>query len=202
MKKILITLLLAVAALPAAAQYRWGPVAGAEISGYHFKNHLFDTSNSPGFSLGVMGEIMFPGIGFGMDISLLYNMHGGKLDLGQKEVWASEGYGNQQCWIHALRIPVNLKFRYSNLNGLERIIAPFAYAGPYFSITVGHNKVPALQYPAGCFGLQCGLGAEILEKIQVSGGYAWGMSYELQTVKLSNISGRSSGWQVKVAYLF
>lgn len=202
MKKFLITLLLAVAALPAAAQYRWGVVAGADISGYHFKNYLFDTSRSPGFSAGVMGEIMFPGIGFGMDIGLLYNFHGGKLNLGQKEVWASEGYGDQQCWIHSMRIPVNLKFRYSNLNGLERIVAPFAYAGPYFSFTLGHNHVPALTYPAGSFGLQCGLGAELFEKIQVSGGYAWGMSYEIQTVKLSNVSGRSSGWQIKVAYLF
>lgn len=202
MKKLLITLLVAVAALPAAAQYRWGVVAGADISSYHFKNYLFDTSSSPGFSAGLMGEIMFPGIGFGMDIGLLYNFHGGKLNLGQKEIWASEGYGNQQCWIHSLRIPVNLKFRYSNLNGLERIIAPFAYAGPYFSLTLGHNHVPALKYPGGCFGLQCGLGAEIIERIQVSGGYAWGMSYEIQTEKLSNVSGRSSGWQIKVAYLF
>ena len=202
MKKYLITLLALVAAMTASAQFRWGATVGVNINDFLFRQKLFDDTSKTGVTAGVTGELMFPGPGFGLDIALLYNMHCSKLNLGQQVVWSSEGYGNETLRMHTLQIPVNLKFKYTNLNGIERIIAPLVYAGPIISFTLAHSKLPALEYAAAHLGLQCGIGAEIKEKVQITAGYYWGMTYEVRTVKLSNISGRPKGWSVKATYFF
>ena len=107
MKKFYLTLLLALVCVPAAlAQFRWG----------------------------VMAELMFPGIGFGMDFGLNYEMHGSRLHLGDQVVWASDGYGTEQSYIHLIQIPINLRFKYTRLNGVEQKIAPFVFGGPVFNI--------------------------------------------------------------------
>jgi hypothetical protein len=199
-KQIFALVLMLSAVLGASAQFRWGPSVGINVTDYSFKQKLITTNSSVGANAGVMAEMMFPGIGFGLDLGLRYQLHGAKLGLGEKEIWASSGYGNDQCWLHTLQIPVNLKFKYTNLNGIESKIAPFVFGGPVFSITVGHNKLDALEYTAGTVGLQCGLGAEVFERFQISGGYYWGMTYEIRTVKLSNFSARPRGWQVNLTY--
>ncbi|MBP3298512.1 MAG: PorT family protein [Muribaculaceae bacterium] len=202
MKKLFLCLLLACAALTASAQFRWAAVAGFNYEKYHFKQDLIQVDPSPGFSVGIMGELMFPGIGFGMDFGLNYQMHGSRLHLGDRLIWASDGYGTEQSTMHLIQIPVNLRFKYTRLDGIEQKIAPFAFVGPVFNINVGHNDLPALEYSGGSVGLQFGIGAELFRRFQISGGYYWDFTYEARTVKLENFSQRPEGWQVKVAYLF
>lgn len=189
-------------AMSAHAQYRWGPTVGFNFSDYHMNQKLVSVTGTPGFSAGVMGEIIFPGIGFGADAAVLYNMHGAHFNLGEHKVWQSEGYGKELVTVHSLQIPVNLKFKYTNLKGLERVVAPFAYAGPVVSFTLAHSGQKAFEYPAGSIQLHCGLGAELFEHWQVSIGYYWGLSYEIRTVRLDNFSGRPRGWDLKLSYLF
>lgn len=202
MKKILLLVVAAAISLSASAQFRWGVTAGANFTSDHFKQDLVHISMLPGFNVGVMGELMFPGIGFGVDFGLRYDMHGSKVNLGQREVWAEDNFGDEKCYIHTLQLPVNLRFKYTNLNGIERKVAPFVFGGPIFSVNVGHSDVKAMEYPGGSFMLQCGIGAELFEHFQISGGYYWGMTYELRTRKLDNFSGRPQGWTINAAYLF
>lgn len=201
-KSILIAPVMALCALSANAEFRWGPVAGANFTSYHFKQDLVDVKMAPGFQAGVMGELMFPGIGFGVDFGMQYSMHGAKIDLGQKYVWASDGYGNELVTLHTLQVPVHLRFKYTRLNGVERTIAPFVFAGPNFSFHLSDNDVKAFEYPAGTVSIQFGVGAELLEKFQVFGTYDLGVSYEMRTRKLDNFSARPSTWTVGVAWLF
>ena len=186
----------------ASAQFRWGLRAGTNFTKYQFKQDLIRVDQSAGFNAGVLGELMFPGIGFGIDFGLNYEMHGAKLHLGQRKIWASSGYGNEQCNVHELQIPVNLRFKYTNLNGIEKFVAPFVYGGPVFTLTVGHSNLKAIEFPTGTVMLQCGLGAEIFEHYQISAGYYWGMTYEIRTRKLDNFSARPQGWLIGAAYLF
>lgn len=188
-------------AATANAEFRWGPTAGLNVSNFYFKQNLLYSNQVVGPNVGVMGELMFPGIGFGMDFGLKYQMHGGKLMLGEFPVWQDD-YGNETSWIHTLQIPISLRFKYTNLYGIERTIAPFAYAGPVFSFTLGHNKLEALEYSGGQVGVQVGLGGELWERLQVMAGYYWGLTYEIRTVKLDNISARPQGWQVNLCWLF
>lgn len=202
MKKIILSIVALVVAFAASAEFRWGPTAGVNISTYTFRQDLIEVDQSVGGDVGVLAELMFPGIGFGVDFGINYSLYGAKLHLGDKKVWASDGFGTEQSYLHSIHIPINLKFKYTNLNGIERKIAPFVYGGPVFSIIAGHNKVDALEYSGGSVMLQCGLGAELFEKLQISAGYYWAMTYEVRTIKLDNFSAKPQGWNVRLTYLF
>lgn len=202
MKKLLIAALMCLfVCAPASAEFHWGPTAGANISTYDFKQDLITVDNATGFGAGVLGEMIFPGIGFGINLGLEYQMHGAKIHFGEKQIWASDGIGTETSWLHTLRIPVNLRFKYARLNGIENKFAPFVFGGPVFSITLGHNEVKPLEYAHGCFGMQCGLGFELFKRFQISGGYYWDLTYEVRTVKLSNFSAKAQGWNFTLTYL-
>lgn len=188
--------------LGASAEFRWGPVAGINISELYWKQDLVKTSVLPGPNVGVMGEIMIPGIGFGVDFALKYAMHGAQVDFGSRPIWGSEGYGNEKVWFQTLQLPVNLRFKWTRMDGLERTIAPFAYVGPVFSFNLVTSDLPIIEHPAGSVGLQFGIGGELFERFQVSAGYMWGLSYDIRTLKLDNFSGRTRGWQINFAWLF
>ncbi len=191
---------LAASTLTAGAQFRWGATAGVNFEKQRFKQDLIEVNGGVGFSAGIMGELMFPGIGFGVDFGLNYEQHSSKMHFEQREIWASDGFGATTSTIHLLQVPINIRFKYTRLNGIENKIAPFVYGGPVFNIQVGHNSVPPLEYSSGSIGLQCALGAELWQKFQVSGGYYWDMTYETRTRKLENFSSRPHGWTVKVVY--
>lgn len=201
-KSVLVLLLLVVTSLTGAAQFRWGATAGFNWQKYHFKQDLMEVNPNAGFSAGILGELMFPGIGFGMDFGLLYEQHGSSLHFEQKPIWASDGFGEMRSQIHLIQLPVNLRFKYTRLNGLENTVAPFIFAGPVFNIQVGHNSCPPLEYAGGSVGLQVQGGAELFKCLQVSAGYYWDLTYETRTRKLENFSARPQGLQIKVSYLF
>lgn len=201
MRKLLISLLCLLISGTAMAEFRWGPTAGVNISKFEFKQDLIPIDQAVGFQGGIMGELMFPGIGFGMDFGLNYQCHSSKIHFGDKEVWASDGIGSPTSTLHNIQIPINLRFKYTRLNGIENTIAPFVYGGPVFSIIAGHNDVQPLEYAHGYFGLQCGLGAELFRNFQVSAGYYWDMTYEMRTIKLSNFSAKAQGWNITFSYL-
>lgn len=200
MKKFIVCALLAIGTLAAHAQFRWGVTAGVNFEKQRFKQKLITVDGGVGFSGGVIGELMFPGIGFGVDFGLNYEQHSSKINFGEREIWASDGYGKLTNTLHLIQIPVNLRFKYTRLNGIESLIAPFVYVGPVFNIRAGNNHCPPLEYSAGSIGLQCAIGAELWRKVQVSGGYYWDFTYEQRTRKLENFSSRPDGCQIKVVY--
>lgn len=186
----------------ANAQFRYAAIAGAEFTNLKFKQELVDVSQTFSYQAGVQGEMMFPGLGFGMDLGLLYNQLGAKVNLGQRKVWASQGYGDERVRLHTLQIPLHLRFKWTRMDGLEDIIAPFVYGGPDFNILVGHGHCDAFKYAGGDLSLSVGGGVELLKKWQVSFQYSWGMTYALKTVLLDNYSARSRSYAFRVAYFF
>lgn len=208
-RALLLALLTTIAILPAAAQFRYAPVVGVNISDLKFKQDLFAVKQLVGFQLGVQGELMFPGIGFGMDFALLYNQMGAKTNIGSRPVWAVDGFGNERVTLHTLQIPVHVRFKWTRMNGLEDYIAPFVYGGPDFGILVGHSRIKGnddvknpYRYSGGDLGLTAGGGFELWKRWQVSLQYTWGMTYLLKTRKLDNLSARNRQWAVRVAYFF
>ena len=200
-KLILLTTIMA-AALTASAEFRWGPMVGANFSTFHWKQELLTTKGLTGFQGGIATELMIPGIGFGIDLGLRYSMNGAHENFGDFKVWASDGIENQNVWIHTIQIPLNLKFKWTRMNGFEQTLAPFVFGGPVFNFNVATNRQPALEHPAGTVAMQCGGGVELFEHWQISGGYSWGISYQIRTLKLDNYSAQPRGAFVNVAYLF
>ncbi|MCH5220404.1 MAG: outer membrane beta-barrel protein [Muribaculaceae bacterium] len=189
-------------AVSAEARMRWGVTVGPSVSTLKFKQNLVDVKQVLTYTGGVTGEVIFPGIGIGVDIGLLYDQQGALVDLGSKLVWSSLGYGNEHVYIHNLKIPVHLRWKYTNLNGIEEKIAPIIYGGPEFDIQIGHGHCDAFKYSGGDLGLTVGIGAELWRKWQITAGYTWGMTYVLKTKLLDQFSAQSRQWTVRLSYYF
>lgn len=204
MKKILSFFLFLFVSISASAEFRYGPMIGVNGSSLFWKQDLVTTRHKIGGNAGIFGEIMIPGIGFGIDIGLRYQLNGAKVNFGEREIWGGKPdyMGNEDVWFHTIQLPLNLRFKYTRLDGLERIVAPFVYAGPVFTFNVATNDIPVIETPGGTIDIQIGAGAELWEKLQISGGYYWGVSYQVRTIKLDNFSARPQGWFVNAAWLF
>ena len=201
--KLLTILSLVIGASVAAnAQFRYAAIAGFENTNLKFKQDLVTVSHTPSFQVGVQGEMMFPGLGFGIDLGLIYNQLGAKVNLGERKIWASQGYGDERVRLHTLQIPLHLRFKWTRMSGLEDIIAPFVYGGPDFNILVGHGKCDAFTYAGGDLSLSAGGGVELFRRWQLSFQYSWGMTYALKTKLLDNYSARSRSYAVRLAYFF
>lgn len=185
-----------------SAQFRYGPMVGLTVTDLKFKQDLISVDKSVGFSAGVATELMFPGIGFGVDAGLFYEQRGATLNLGEKEVWSSQGFGRERSYLHYLEIPVHLRFKWTRMNGLEDYIAPFVFGGPSFSILMGHSHVKALQYAGGDVGMTVGGGFELFRNWQVMCSYTWGLVYAEKTKLLDDFSAKNRTLNVRVVYLF
>lgn len=202
LRKLILLTTLMTAVLTASAEFRWGPTAGVNFSTFNWKQKLLDTKGRTGGQAGIAAELMIPGIGFGIDLGLRYGLNGAHENFGDFEVWKSDGINNQNVWMHTIQIPLNLKFKWTRMNGFEQTLAPFVFGGPVFNFTVATNKQPALEHPLGFVAMQCGAGVELFEHWQISGGYSWGISYQIRTKKLDNYSAQPRGAFVNIAYLF
>ena len=203
----IIALVAAVAAIFAvaphsAAQFRWGASAGMNVNTMKFKQDLFTVESGIGESAGIRGEMMFPGIGFGIDVGLFYEQRGASLNLGEKLVWSSDGYGKERLYIHSIDIPLNLKFKWTRMQGLEDYWAPFVFGGPILSIQAGHSRCDAIKYSGGEVALTAGVGFEIFRNWQIAGSYTWGMTYALKTALLTDVSARNRTWDIRLTYFF
>lgn len=206
MKRKFISLIITVIALCAAigvnAQFRWGATAGVNFNDLKFKQDLFTVDRAVGESAGVRAEMMFPGIGFGIDLGLMYEQRGATLHMGEKLLWESQGYGNERLYIHYIDIPFHLKFKYTRLQGLEDYVAPFVFGGPTFGIQAGHSKCKAIDFSGGEIALVVGGGVELYKRWQLSASYTWGMTYALKTVQLKDFSAQNRTWDIRVTYFF
>ncbi len=206
MKKILSLIIVAVAifAMPtkSEAQLRYAAIAGPTFSNLNFKQNLIGVDQSTGFTLGVQGEVIFPGIGLGIDLGLIYNQLGAKVNLGEKTIWSSMGYGNEHVQLHYAQIPLHLRWKWTRLGGIEEKIAPFIYAGPDMMILMGHGNCSAFKCAGAEISMSVGAGLEIMQKWQISWNYTWGMTYALKTQLLDDFSARNRHWSVRLAYFF
>lgn len=206
MKRSITALIIALVALcavsTARAQMRWGASAGININSMKFKQELFGVSSAVGESAGIRGEMMFPGIGFGLELGLFYQQQGATLAFGDKPIWSTQGYGDERVYLHSVSIPFNLKFKWTRLQGLEDYVAPFAFGGPILQIQAGHSKCDALKYSGGDVELCAGIGVEVMKRWQIAGSYIWGMTYALKTAQLVDVSARNRTWDIKVTYFF
>lgn len=212
LKRHIIIALLGAVALGASAQgngdrFRYGPSAGVNITDSHFKQTIVGTSTTVNPTAGLQCEFIFTSFGLGIDFGVGYSAIGAKINLGQKPIWALQGYGDERVMIHNLQLPLHLRFKWTKMQGVEDYVAPFIYGGPEFNIQLAHSRhkadgQKAFRFSGGDIALGCGFGLELFKRVQVSGGYTWHMTYDLKTTLLEDYSARMRGWNVRVAYMF
>ncbi len=187
-------------AIPANAQFKFGPKVGVNISSLSLGGNLsenFKSNNITSFTGGLMAEFMVPVIGVGIDASVMYTRKGSDL----KNLVDNSTEKQHTDYVE---IPINLKYKFS-LPVVGSVMAPFIYAGPSFAFRVGDNF--AEQYKAKSFetAINVGIGLELFNHLQIAGQYGWGLGKTMEVesdVLNSALNGKSRAWTVTAAYLF
>lgn len=198
MKKIVGFMLLAVMALvavPAKSQIKFGVKGGLNISSVHFNKEVIGKDNVTGFNIGPMLEVMAPAMGVGFDAAILYSQKG----IGVKSDKDGKDVKNDY-----IDVPVNLKWKF----GLP-VIKGYVAAGPYIGFRVGGEKfwdIPNLvegQLKAKNFnaGLNLGAGVELVSHLQVGFNYALGLTEDYSASKI-DLNGKNRSWSITAAILF
>lgn len=204
MKKIalLITaLLIASTAAMAQTSSRWGVTAGANFNSIHFKqSDIIPSQRAWGPQVGVIGEMNFSGLGFGVDGSLLYTMKQGKVNYGDRVIWSSLGAGNENVAMHYIDVPLHLKFQFRRLGGMETTFMPLLYAGPQFSFLAHGSHSNLNSYPFVNVYLDMGAGFELFERWQVRAGYNFSVGQTLHTKLLDDNVAKNRTWYVNLTY--
>ena len=204
MKKIILfitTLLIATAAASGQTTSRWGITAGATINEVHFKQHdIVPSKRAVGPQLGVTGEMNFSGIGFGVEGSLLYTLKQGKVNYGERTIWESQGFGDEMVSMHYLDVPLHLKFKYHRLGGIESSIMPLAYVGPQFSFLMHGNHGNLNKYSPVSVYLDMGLGCELMERVQLRGGYNFSIGQSFHTKMLDENVAKNRTWYFNLTW--
>lgn len=211
MKKLMYVLVAVVAfmmAAPAQAQLRWGVKAGVNLNKLNLTKDMDETlnvRNMTGFFVGPMAEFSLPVVGLGLDASLLYSMKGFKYD-GVSDDNKLEEKKNRQ---HAIEIPVHVKYAV----GLGDMASVFVFLGPDFifnlkSDDIRIHKVDVFSRKNAEVGLNIGLGAKLINHLQIAANYSIPLSktgsgkYTIGSVTKDVYSGRNSTWQISLAYMF
>lgn len=211
MKKFLCTLFMMVALLSvsttSSAQFiKWGVKAGLNLTNPSAKDLGATLKGSTGWFAGPMAEVTIPLIGLGVDGSLLYSQANSKIEFQGKDETVKQ---------HYIEIPINLKYSI----GMGSLASLFVAAGPQFGFNVSGNTIEeAVDKVTGSqeitkdgdnknfqASINLGLGVKLLSKLQVYGGYNWGLGNSF-TVKnaFNSVVGKSKNnmWKVSVAYMF
>lgn len=221
MKKLSTILLLLVAfagTTTANAQIRMGLKVGATVNSTEFdlKNLDLDNTSLANFTGGVTLEWMVAA-GFGFDVSALYTAKGTEYTIGENLIGSAFDdikSGSLKNTVHYIEVPVNIKYKLE-IPAIEKIIAPYVFAGPSFAFKVGetikfgddaggeHIKIDNKGVD---YAINVGIGLEIIEKLQVSAQYGWGIGTASE-LKATNIEkewakSKSGTWAVTVGWLF
>ncbi len=183
------------AAIPASAQFKFGPRLGLEVNSLHFNSKLFDSDNQAGFTGGIEAEFTVPVVGVGFDASVMYVRRNARFmqENSKDDTNVPRDY---------IAIPVNLKYKF----GLP-VIKPYLFTGPEFAfLTSGRAINDALRSKKTDVSWNFGLGVELINHLQVSASYGIGITKATEWVGIAGggdkIDGKNRYWTVTAAWLF
>lgn len=185
----------------AQAQFRFGIKAGLNINKMSFSNLAgnFDSSNRCGFTGGIMTEFQVPVVGLCFDASLMYARMNSTIEWTDMTTGKEESTGK-----NFFEIPVNIKYKFT-LPVVSAFLKPYLYTGPSFAFKLGGNDDVFKTKTFQC-AWNLGIGLELVNHLQISGGYSFGINNIADKVvgvqTSDNIKVKNSYWTITAAYLF
>ena len=146
------------------SQIRLGLRGEVGLNKASFSKEAIEVENLNSFKLGPTVEVMLPGMGFGIEASVLYN---------NNRMNVTNDADIIEITNHYIDIPLNLKYKF----GLISPIKIYAAAGPYARIHVGGDDIKFssvtddIKAKAFEAGVNLGLGVEIFKRIAVGVNY-------------------------------
>ncbi|MBQ8592700.1 MAG: PorT family protein [Bacteroidaceae bacterium] len=217
MKKILSTLMVAVALLfvaaPAQAQFSWGIKGGVNLSKVDFSDAPANlkADNFTGFFVGPMAEFTLPIVGLGIDGSLLYSQTGISFTGDDEETGDKI---DETLKSHSIEIPINLKYSI----GLGKLASVYAAAGPQFAFALSQDEWKnylSKPFKKSQLSLNLGVGVKLINHLQAGVTYniPLGDTADFEDIKdgdagdmmnagWSAITAKNKTWKIHVAYIF
>lgn len=188
---------------PAYAQLKWGVKGGATFSSIPLSKLQYDASTLTGFHLGPMVEFRVPLLPIAVDASVLFSQKGGKITKESVSEVIKTNY---------IDIPLHVKLRYGLLPTTKFI----ALAGPAMAIRLSDNvenvakdlpNVAEIEAKKVGFGINVGLGVELLSMIQLTAQYTAPLSDDYQLTGLKGaaddfVKAKNKIFSVSVGILF
>lgn len=204
MKKIIALMLLFAATIavstPASAGIKFGFKGGLNVSSLSFDQEVFNSSNRMGFFIGPTTNISIPLLGFGVDVSALYDYKSSKVD-------------GQTINHSEIVIPINLRYNV----GLSSIVGIYFAAGPQFGFNVGdkdfnwtspgdlHNT---FQLKKSNLSVNIGAGVTLIKHLEIGVAYNIGLGKTGDGIFQKNVGdiiedkSNTNAWRMSVAYYF
>lgn len=214
MKKILITMVIAImmAILPAQAQFGFGLRGGVNLTSLSLSKEVLSSSNRAGFFVGPTVKYTFPILGLGVDLSAVYDQR-------------NSGVMGETVIEKNIFVPINLHYQL----GLGSMASLFIKAGPQFGWNVGgknyqfnfsKDNIEAIRgdfkLKNSNMSLNVGLGALLFKHLEL------GITYNIALGKTGEVSywdaakaaagevvdvvkhgsTRTNAWQLNLAYYF
>ena len=210
MKKFsVIVAFLAIVAMNANAQFKWGVEGGMNLSKVKVDGDggMFGSDNRVGWFLGPKAQFTIPGLGLGIDGSLLYSQKYMKMDYTVTENGQTDVYEGKGKSLPYVEIPINLRYHI----GFSSILGAYLATGPQFSWYLGGRNISFEDINIGTlrrsmFSWNVGVGITALDHLQVGIAYNIGLG---ETGQVKNVMDavnsfdlKNNTFQVRLAYLF
>lgn len=176
--------------------FRFGVKAGLNVDKMKFSDmqSTFSSDNGCGFTAGVMTEINIPIVGIGFDLSVMYtHMNSNVFNNGNQGDIAK----------NFIEIPLNVKYKFS-LPVVSSFLKPMVYTGPTMALKLDKSILNNLQSKTAQWGWNVGIGLELINHLQVCGGYTFGINNVAKWVGANSetIKAKNNYWTVTAAWLF
>jgi hypothetical protein len=205
LKSIATALILIVAsAIPASAQFSFGPKIGVDINRLSFNKDIMSSDNRAGFTGGIMVEAMIPVTNLGIDASLMYVHRTAEvLDNANTD---NNGTSYTSIGKDYIEIPINLKWKIG-LPLLGKLLTPYVFTGPSFAFLTSKKAISEADHNKSFdVAWNIGAGVQLFSKLQVGASYGFGMTNAIKAVtgstQSANIDGKNRYWTVTAAWLF
>ena len=191
---LLAILLIALLAIPATAQVRFGVRGGITLGEMRFDRDVINSDNRVGYTGGLLLDLNIPVIGLGAEVGAMYAHRKDRLTDGQF-------YFKR----HYFEIPVYARYRLS-LTSLERVFAPYIFTGPSFSILFSENAPANYKNSKTYLSWDVGAGVELFRHLRLSASYDIGISKAMEYIDREyegrRIQGKDRHWTINAAYIF
>lgn len=195
-RKFLIMACVIIAAVSSAeAQFRYGFRLGASFVDAKMKNAPgYAIVNKSGFEGGIDFEYQHPSSGFAADIAILYDRYNAQLKGPDGNVGS---FGRNH-----IEIPLHVKYKFW-LSSFHDLFAPLVYTGPSFLMRLDDNHNRALSTNDIQPGWDVGIGVDIINFIQITGGYRFGLGNSVKSFTgCPDATLRTNAWNVAATILF
>lgn len=192
-------LFIAGGATTASAQFKFGLVAGMNMSKLSFDDgKYFNSEHRAGWYVGPKVWFNIPIVGLGVNASAQYSQRRMNVKSGDGEDAVSDSKN-----LNTIEIPINVRYTL----GLGSIASVYAETGPQFGFNVGNKTVSEVaKFKSSNVTWNVGIGARVLGHLEAGVGYNIALSNfgELVPDQLRGTKNdfKSNTWQVQVAYLF